>query len=298
MSLVDLGSMAMERVKTLHDVCARVAERHAAGKSTVLLAGGTDWVVEQELKPPLRDGEEAPVVIDVSRLDALRGIDLTGDKLRIGAATTYLEMRRHSGVVERAPLLDRMAADVGAVQIQARGTLGGNLATASPAADGVAALMALDATVVVASVRGERRIAIGDLQTGYKKSTRAGDEVIVAVEIDLPPVGSHWIWRKVGARRAQAISKVALAGVAVVSGSRVVRLGLGMASVAPVTAKLAECRALGTSKAIASVTAAEIDAAVEKDVAPIDDVRSTRVYRTHAAKACVRGFFRELGAAC
>src|SRR5262249_10702825 len=156
--------------------------------------------------------------------------------LRIGAATTYLEMRRSAVVNEHAPLLERMGRDVGAIQIQARGTLGGNLATASPAADGVAALAAYDAVIVVRSVRGERRITMGELQTGYKRSTRAADEVIVAVEIALPKAGSPWCWRKVGARRAQAISKVALAGVAEVAGGRATRFGLGMASVAPVTA--------------------------------------------------------------
>jgi CO/xanthine dehydrogenase FAD-binding subunit len=171
-----------------------------------------------------------PLVVDISRLGERRGIALAGDTLRVGAATTYLEMRRSELIRERAPLLERRGRDVGAVQIQARGTLGGNLTTASPAADGVAALAAFGATIVVQSVRGERRIPIGALQTGYKRSSRAADEVIVAVEIALPKAGSPWYWRKIGVRRAQAISKVALAGVAEVSGGRITRLGLGMAS--------------------------------------------------------------------
>src|SRR4029079_19108701 len=115
---------------------------------------------------------------------------IDGDRLRVGAATTYLEMRRSAVIRDRAPLLDRMAKDVGAVQIQARGTLGGNLATASPAADGVAALAAYDADILVRSPRGERRIPMSDLQTGYKTGARAADEVIVAIEISLPPAGS------------------------------------------------------------------------------------------------------------
>jgi CO/xanthine dehydrogenase FAD-binding subunit len=193
-------------------------------------------------------------------------------------------------------LLDQMARDVGAVQIQARGTLGGNLATASPAADGVAALAAYDAAIVVRSVRGERRIPFVSLQTGYKQTTRAADEVIVAVEISLPPEGSPWIWRKVGTRRAQAISKVALAGIAVRSEDRVVRIGLGMASVAPVTATLPNTRALLLRTPLSSLSGDALDAAVLSDIAPIDDVRSTREYRKHVAKAVVRGFVRDLGA--
>ena len=296
MSLADLALYEMRRPESLDALCALMADRAGRGESTVLLAGGTDWVVEQEMRPALRDGDPLPLVVDVSGMAALRGITLDGDLLRVGAAATYLELRRSAAVVERAPLLDRMARDIGAIQIQARGTLGGNLATASPAADGVAALGAYDATIVVRSVRGERRIAFGDLQTGYKRGTRAPDEVIVAVEIALPPIGSPWIWRKVGTRRAQSISKVALAGVGVVEGGRLVRLGLGMASVAPVTALLPAVRALATSKPLGALSAAEVDAAVDADVTPIDDVRSTREYRAHCARAVVRGFLRELGA--
>jgi CO/xanthine dehydrogenase FAD-binding subunit len=188
-----------------------------------------------------------------------------------------------------------MAADVGAAQIQARGTLGGNLATASPAADGVAALAAYDASILVRSARGARTIPFADLQTGYKTSSRAADEVIVAVELALPALGAPWVWRKVGARRAQAISKVALAGVAELAGGRATRFGLGMAAVAPVTARLASVRALATSTPLAALGSPAIERAVEADVAPIDDVRSTREYRLHCAKALVRAWLRQLG---
>ncbi|WP_437731079.1 FAD binding domain-containing protein [Sorangium sp. So ce1335] len=305
MSITDLRLFEMRRVSGLGPLCELVAEQAARGAPVALLAGGTDWIVEQELAPPLKistadpagAGQAAPpLVVDVSRLEDLRGVSLAGDTLRVGAATTYLEMRRSGVILERAPLLARMSRDVGAVQIQARGTLGGNLATASPAADGVAALAAYDATIVVQSVRGERRIPMGALQTGYKRTSRAPDEVIVAVEIALPAPGSPWYWRKVGARRAQAISKVALAGVAEVSAGRLARLGLGMASVAPTTALLPSVRALCLSRPIAELTPEEVDAAVAQDIAPIDDVRSTRAYREHCARSVVRELLRQLGA--
>jgi CO/xanthine dehydrogenase FAD-binding subunit len=296
MSLADLGLFEMHRSPSLGALCALVAERHARGQATVLYAGGTDWMVEQEMRRPIPAGEAPPLVVDISRMEELRGIRGEGDTLWIGAATTYLEMRRSPLVLERAPLLARMAADVGAIQIQARGTLGGNLATASPAADGVAALAALDATIVVESARGARRIPMAELQTGYKRSIRQADEVIVAVEIALPEAGSPWFWRKVGARRAQAISKVALAGVAEVREGRARRFGVGMASVAPVTAQMPATRALVLGRPLAELTAAEVDGAVEADVSPIDDVRSTRVYRLHAARAVTRALLRELGA--
>ncbi len=294
MTVADLAAFEMRRATSLADLCSLLAERAARSEATVLLAGGTDWMVEQEMRKPADPVAASAVVIDVSRLGELRGIELSGDRLRVGAATTYLEMRRHAELCERAPMLERMARDVGAEQIQARGTLGGNLATASPAADGVAALAAYDATIVVRSVRGERRIAFGELQTGYKKGTRAADEVIVAIEIDLPPAGSPWIWRKIGTRRAQAISKVALAGVAVVAGGRCSRLGLGMASVAAVTATLPSARKLVLGAPLSSLDDAAIDAAVAADITPLDDVRSTGPYRLHVAKAAVRGFVRQL----
>ncbi len=294
MSLADLPRFEMTRQGSLDALCAVVTERHAQGLATILYAGGTDWMVEQEMRPPL--AQDPPLVVDIGRMRELRGLALEGETLRIGAATTYLEIERSELVQARAPMLVRMAKDVGAVQIQARGTLGGNLATASPAADGVAALAAYDATVVVKSARGERRIAMSDLQTGYKKSTRAADEIIVAVEIALPPAGSPWYWRKVGARRAQAISKVALAGVAVVEAGKATRLGLGMVSVAPVTARMPATRALALSKALAEISAEEIDRAVDADVTPIDDVRSTQEYRRHVARGLTRDLLRQLGA--
>lgn len=300
MAIVDLEHHAMWRPPSLAALCDRLAERHAAGQKTVLLAGGTDWVVEQELSRPSEPGAALPLLADISRLPELRTIQLQGNTLRVGASATYLELRRHDHIGRgdrRAELLARMSQDLGALQIQARGTLGGNLATASPAADGVAALCAYDATVVLQSARGERKVPIAAYQTAYKKSVRSPDEVITAFEIDLP--ASHaWYWRKVGTRRAQAISKVALAAVAAVDADsgRVTRVGLGMASVAPVTALLQNTRSLLLRTPLAALTAPDLDAAVLSDISPIDDVRSTREYRAHCARILVRDFARHLGA--
>ncbi len=298
MAIADLEHHEMWRPGSLAALCDRLAERHAAGQKTVLLAGGTDWVVEQEMAKASDDGAARPLVADVSRLSELRGIELTGRTLRVGAAATYLEMRRHEhigGGDRRAELLARMAQDLGALQIQARGTLGGNLATGSPAADGVTVLAAYGATVLLRSVRGERRVSISEYQTGYKKSVREPDEVITAFELDLPERYA-WYWRKVGTRRAQAISKVALAAVAVVDAGRVTRIGFGMASVAPVTALLRNTQSLIRRTPLAELAAPDVDAAVLSDISPIDDVRSTREYRAHCARILVRDFLRQLGA--
>jgi len=293
-SLAELPAHDFARAESLAGLCRTLADRASRGEETVLLAGGTDWIVERHLAPPSPAGKPLPLVVDVSRLEELRGIRVSGEEVRIGAAATLLEIRRHPVLTRRAPLLGAMAKDVGAVQIQARGTLGGNLATASPAADGVAALAALDATIVLASARGERHVPLQQFYTGYKKSVRMADEVIAHVHFHLPRLGAHWVWRKVGTRLAQSISKVALAGLAEVLGPRIVRLGLGMASVAPTTAFLPNVKALARSGPLPTITDAALDAALEMDIAPIDDLRSTASYRRHVAHALLRNFFASL----
>ena len=288
MSLADLPRYEMQHVDSLDALCALLHERD----DTVMLAGGTDFMVEisqSGLAPhPL------PLVVDISSMDELRAITWDGRTLRIGAAATYLEMQRHAVVCERAPLIARMTYDVGGPTIQARGTLGGNLATASPAADGVAAIAPYDPTIIVRSVRGERRIAMKDLQSGYKQGERRRDEVIVAIELQPPAAGTPWVWRKVGTRLAQAISKVALAAIAETSDGRATRFGAAMASVAPVTALMDRTRALVLGRPLADISAADIDAAVDQDVSPIDDIRSTQRYREHVARAITRQFVLSL----
>ncbi len=293
MSVAGLALHPFATPKSLDEALALLTERAARSEKTVLLAGGTDWFVERHVAPPETAGT-LPLVVDVSRLDPLRGIAFDGETLRVGAATTYLEIRKDARVAARCPLLAAMARDVGALQIQARGTLGGNLASGSPAADGVSALAALDATLVLRSVRGARRVPLASFYTGYRKSVLAADELIQAVEIALPPEGSPFAWRKVGTRQAQAISKVAIAALAVVAEGRARRLGLGMASVAPTVALLPATRALGLSRPAAAITDADVEKAVLADVSPIDDVRSTAAYRRHVAVRLAQRFFEEL----
>ncbi|HMM36042.1 MAG TPA: FAD binding domain-containing protein [Thermoanaerobaculia bacterium] len=293
MSVAGLALHPFSAPKSLDAALALLAERAARSEKTVLLAGGTDWFVERHVAPAEEAGA-LPLVVDVSRLDALRGIALDGETLRVGAAATYLEIRRDARVAARCPLLAATARDVGALQIQARGTLGGNLASGSPAADGVAALAALDATLVLASARGTRRVPLASFYTGYRKTVLAADELIEAVEIALPAEGSPFAWRKVGTRQAQAISKVAFAALAVVGDGRAARLGLGMASVAPTVALLPATRALGLSRPLSAITDADVEKAILADVSPIDDVRSTAAYRRHVAVRLVQRFFGEL----
>ena len=209
--------------------------------------------------------------LNLWRLDALRAIDVRGDTLSIGALATHTSLIRSPLVRTRLPMLAAAAGEVGGVQIQNRGTLGGNVANASPAGDTLPVLAAADAVVVLKSASGTRRVPFGAFYTGYRQSVRRHDELIVALEI--PRVRGRQLFRKVGTRAAQAISKVVMA---VVVGDDP-RIALG--SVAPTVV-----RARRTEAALAG--GASIEEARQlllEEIAPIDDIRSTATYRQRVA---------------
>jgi CO/xanthine dehydrogenase FAD-binding subunit len=219
--------------------------------------------------------------LDIWGLDALREITVRDDVLVIGALASYTAMIRSSHVVERVPMLVEAARLIGGPQIQNRGTLGGNLANASPAGDSLPVLAAVDATVVLRSVDGERRVPVTAFYTGYRATVLRKDELIVAVEI--PRVEGRQWFRKVGTRAAQAISKVVVAAV------RGERPRIAFGSVAPTVV-----RAWATEAALAG--GASIDDALTLlagDIAPIDDIRSTAAHRRQVAANLVRRFWME-----
>jgi xanthine dehydrogenase small subunit len=291
---VILDGVKFERAKSLDEACARVASFLQNQEPFHVLAGGTDLVVESHLAPPSSEKKPGRTILDISSLPELATIDDRGDRIRFGGGVTYLALREEK-LAARIPLLAQMAKDVGAIQIQARGTLAGNIATASPAADGVCGLFPLDTVIGLKSTRGERTVALVDYFTGYKKTVRAPDELIAWVEVRVPKKDARFIWRKVGTRLAQAISKVALAGVVEIDKGVIQYARFGMASVAPVTVALPTVRAALEGKRADAIDLKEIDRAVDKDVTPIDDVRSTAEYRKHVARAVVREFVRGIG---
>lgn len=286
-----LAKTELAAPRTVSEACDQLARAEVEGKSVVVLAGGTDWIVDRQLMPADK-ASRVDRVIDVTRIDELAEIafrEIDGQRrMWLGGGVTYWALRRDARVLGTIPMLGVMAKDVGAVQIQTRGTLAGNIATASPAADGVPALMALDGHVTLASTRGTRRVALDGFFTGYRKTVMKKDELITAVDVRLPSDKALVTWRKVGTRLAQAISKVALAAVVETDAAGVVTWArFGMASVGPVTAPLASVRRALTGAKLASVDRAAVDAALAKDIAPIDDVRSTGDYRLHVAKSLV-----------
>jgi xanthine dehydrogenase small subunit len=210
--------------------------------------------------------------LDLWRLQSLRAIEAQRGVLTIGALATFTDIMRSPLVRARLPMLAAAAREVGGVQIQNRGTIGGNVANASPAGDTLPVLAAADATVVLQSAGGARHVPFGAFYTGYRATVRRPDELIVALEIG-PIRGRQW-FRKVGTRAAQAISKVVMAGVV---DRRSTRIALG--SVAPTVV-----RASRTEAALAAgASLASAQQTLMEEIAPIDDVRSTAEYRRRVA---------------
>jgi xanthine dehydrogenase small subunit len=219
--------------------------------------------------------------LDLQALSGLRGIRLRGETLVLGAITTFAELVASPLVRRRLPMLAAAAREIGSPQIQNRGTLGGNVANASPAGDALPVLAAAEAVVVLRSVEGERRLPFTSFCTGYRRTARRGDELIVAFEI--PPVAGRQWFRKVGTRAAQAISKVVMAAVRAPSP----RLALG--SVGPTV-----LRARGTEALLAAGgSVAEAQALLVTEIQPIDDIRSTAAYRRRVAASLLDQFWRE-----
>jgi len=209
--------------------------------------------------------------LNLWRLDALRTIEVRGADLAIGALATHTDLIRSPLVRKRLPMLAAAAREVGGVQIQNRGTLGGNVANASPAGDTLPVLAAADAFVLLQSASGTRRVAFTAFYTGYRTTVRRADELIVGFEI--PAVRGRQWFRKVGTRAAQAISKVVIAGVV---GDQP-RIALG--SVAPTV-----IRAARTEAALASgASIEEAQRMLVGEIVPIDDIRSTAEYRRRVA---------------
>ena len=219
--------------------------------------------------------------LDIWGLDELRGISVQGDSLVVGALTTYTDLLRSSEVRTRLPMLTAASQLVGGAQIQNRGTIGGNVANASPAGDSLPVLFVAEAVIVVRSIDGERRIPISAFYTGYRKTVLKSDELIVAIEI--PKVDGKQTFRKVGTRAAQAISKVAFAGV---RNADTCKLSFG--SVGPTVVRVPQ-----TEKALVTDGVEKAVETLSREIKPIDDVRSTGDYRLKVAANLLRWFWKE-----
>jgi len=253
------------------------------------IAGGTDLMVQYAAgKLP------ASRLVSLWNLPELRRIDVSDDEVRIGAGCTYTDLREHSVIAREFPLVASAARWTGGVANQNRGTLGGNIVNASPAADSLPALLVYEAELIVISARGERRVKYLDFHTGYKKTLLAADELIRTVCLARRFAGYISYSRKVGARNAQAISKVCVAGLARVVDGLVDDVRIAAGSVAPMPVRLRRTEIVLEGRALDAALVRLARETAMAEVSPIDDIRSTAAYRSAVLGNLVEEFLNGL----
>jgi len=253
------------------------------------IAGGTDVMVQYAAgKLPARK------LVSIWNLPELRRTEVDTSEIRIGAGCTYTDLRQHDVVGLEFPLLTTAARWTGGIANQNRGTIGGNIVNASPAADSLPALLVYEAEVILVSVRGERRVPYVSFHTGYKRTLLAPDELIRAVCLPRQFSGYVSHARKVGARNAQAISKVCIAALGRLRNGLTEDVRIALGSVAPVPLRLRETERVVKGRSIDSDLLRAARKAATDEIHPIDDIRSTARYRRAVAGNLVVEFLNRL----
>jgi len=250
------------------------------GGALQAIAGGTDLMVTQRSRPP----SHSPPLLNLNGLDELRGIDHDAHGVTIGATTPFATIRHAAVVGERLPMLAASSAVTGALPIQNRATLGGNIMNASPAADTPPVLLSYGAQLILNSARGERRLPYEQFHDAYRHTRCAPDELLTGIYIPFPthPGATHY-YRKVGTRHAQAISKLTLAALLVWQAGRIAHSAFGLASVAATPAVANRLSQYLFGKSRDQLDPDAVRAALAHDIQPRDDLRSSAVYRRRVA---------------
>jgi CO/xanthine dehydrogenase FAD-binding subunit len=253
------------------------------------IAGGTELMVAHAA-----GRLSAAKLVSLWGIPELRFIQTTANSIAIGGGTTFRDLRAHAGIATHLPLLAKAASWIGSIANQSRATIGGNLVNGSPAADSSPALLVYDAEIELISTRGKRRIPYADFHTGYKSNAMTADELLFAVHVPMRFAQHRQYLRKVGTRRAMAISKVALAATSLVDGGVVKEIRLAAASLAAFPARLYQTETALLDKAIHARTIAAARENLLAEAKPIDDIRSTGEYRKRVAANLLEEFLREL----
>jgi CO/xanthine dehydrogenase FAD-binding subunit len=255
------------------------------------IAGGTDVMVQYAAGTL-----SSRKLVSLWNLPELRRIEVSDNEIRIGAGCTYTDIRQHDVLQREFPLLTTAARWTGGIANQNRGTLGGNIVNASPAADSLPALLAYDAELILVSVRGERRVSYGDFHTGYKKTQLAADELIQTVGLSRRFVEYLSYSRKVGARNVQAISKVCIAALARVNRGVVEDIRIAVGSVAPVPLRLSQTEHVVKGERLDPQLVLRARQRAIEEIRPIDDIRSTAAYRAAVSGNLVAEFLEKVAA--
>ena len=261
----------------------------ASGEGWRPIAGGTDLMVLLNAGRLL-----SRRFVSLRKLDQLKQITVNPNGVAIGAAVTYSQIRCHPVLQAEFPLLCQAAGWSGGIANQNQGTLGGNIANASPAADSAPPLLVYDAEIRLSSFEGDRRLRYADFHLGYKMLALRPDELIYA--IDLPRRSTAWrdYGRKVGTRRAQAISKVSFAATALIDNRRIAGLRLAFGSIAPVPLRCSKTEQFLLQQRVTPSTIADACETLRSEISPIDDIRSTAAYRANVTQNLMADFLAGL----
>src|SRR2546423_5050242 len=252
-------------------------------------AGGTDLMVLLEAgKLPHQN------YVNIWNLKELRGIEVTDDQVILGALTTYTEVQNHPVLQTEFPMLGEAARETGGIAIQNRGTLGGNIVNASPAADSPPALLAYDAELELISKAGERRLAYSQFHRGYKQMDIRTDELLRAIRLPRSTEALTHYYRKVGTRKAQAISKICFAATSQMNDARVSHLRIALGSVAPIPLRCFETERALLNQPLNHDSMEAAASTFAKEISPIDDIRSSRDYRLQVSLNLLRDFLNRI----
>jgi len=252
-------------------------------------AGGTDLMVLLEAgKLPHKN------YVNLWNLKELHGTEVSDDRVTLGALTTYSEVQRHPLIQTEFPMLCQAAKETGGIAIQNRGTLGGNIVNASPAADSLPALLAYDAVIELISKAGQRTIAYSEFHRGYKEMELRPDELLRAIHLPRTVKLLTHYYRKVGTRKAQAISKVCFAGTAAVTNGNIESVRIALGSVAPVPLRCQQTERALVGKQIKRETISAAQAELTEEISPISDIRSTEKYRLRVSLNLLEDFLLRL----
>jgi CO/xanthine dehydrogenase FAD-binding subunit len=265
--------------KTMAQALRTLAEHEDA----MPVAGATDFI------PLVRAGRwRTAHAVEISRLDELRYVRATDGGLEIGALTTHAELRRSPLILASAPVLAEAAGQIAGPQVQARATVGGNVCTASPAADTVPALLVLDAQVVLVSLAGVRRLPLSGFLTGPGQTARRSGELLQSLYIPSLPAGAGAAFEKVGKRKALIISVVNAAALLIAESGRIQEARLALGAVAPTVVRCPSAESLLVGQVPDGSLFARAAELVQGAISPIDDLRASAAYRRLAAEGIAR----------
>jgi CO/xanthine dehydrogenase FAD-binding subunit len=282
----NIPSYQLTTPASLTDALALLANEPGVWKP---FAGGTDLMVLLE-SGNLRQRN----FINIWPFDELREISVTDQYITLGALTTYTDVQAHAVLRSEFPMLCQAASETGGLAIQNRGTLGGNIVNASPAADSPPALLAYDAEIELSSVSGTRWLDYAAFHTGYKQMQIQPDELLTKIRLPRSDTNGYHYYRKVGTRKAQAISKVCLAATGRTRNQTIEDVRIAFGSVAPVVIRCAQTESALRGQLLNEATITLGRDSLVNEIKPIDDIRSTASYRLRVATNLLADFLEKL----